>query len=237
MNDLVVIAHNANEMQQAQAEIQSWADGKAAAALAERDEIEAGLEVARRSKWATGALTTASRLAQKQHEFYRKIAAASRLGYVIVPNFPVDVFAIRTNKGVPVRGQNKGAWSTHEQESEGPPIGEGAYVSSLPEVIVNEYNDGTNKDGSPIKRRYSWASAFKDVAFPISAVKPQVLDDTSRAMAHGVFDELGLAPEGAMRKRRFDPMVIGRVIYKPQRRVVSFLVAWWLSSRDIEIPR
>lgn len=234
MSNLVVIAHNAHEMAEAQSNIAAWADGKAAEALAARKEIEESLEVASKSKWSTRGFKSGIKIAQRQHEFYRKIAAASRLGYVIVPNLPVDVFAIRTRKGTPERNQQENAWSTHEQASESPPIGEGRYVSSLPQVCTGSYED-IARDGKPITKTFSWAAAFQDVAFPITAVKPQVIDDTSRAMAHEIFDEIGLAPEGAMRKRHYDPMVLGRVIYKPRRRIVSFLVAWWLSNRDIEI--
>lgn len=232
-NEIVVIAHNAQEMAKAQSELAVWADMKAAESLVSQREIELGLSTARANKWATAPLQRAVKIARQQHEFYRKIAAASRLGYVIVPNLDVDVFAIRTTKPLP-SGRSNYTWATHEQSSNAPAIGEGRYESSLPAVEQDD-EEYTNEAGKVMTRGVSWATTFKDVAFPITAVKPQILDDTARAMAHKVFDELGLAPAGARKKRHYDPMVVGRVIYRPRKKVVSFLITWWLTNTDLEI--
>lgn len=237
MNDMIVVAHNANEMAQAQSEIAAWADRKGAEALAMREEINESLAVAQKNRWATKGLKTGLRLAQMRHEFYRKIATASRLGYVIVPNLPIDVVAIRTDKFSPRRGQQFG-WSDHQQKSEGPPEGEGRYVSPTPEVLT-DVDVQTNDAGKEVSRRFSWAEEFRDVEFPVRGVKPLVLDDAGRAMALKVFDEIGIAPQGAIRRRNFDPMLIGRIVYRrgATDHNVSFLIAWWMSNRDLEIPQ
>ena len=100
-NDLVVIAHNANEMQAAQVELATWADAKMRETQTLEREAEDGLDAAVRNGWRTKPLEHSLGLLKKQREFYHKIAAAVRLGYVIVPNFPADVFAIRTTRRAP----------------------------------------------------------------------------------------------------------------------------------------
>lgn len=233
-NELVVIAHNVHEMAQAQANVANWAEDKARDARESELEILEGLRVAKEHKWATSALSKAATLARKQREFYHKIAAASRLGYAIVPNFPIDVFAIRTKRLSPV-AEDTPNWSTHRQSSESPPAGEGVTVSAIPSVDT-EVRDDTNYKGEAIKRRFSWATAFRDVQFPLAAVKPMVLDDAGRAMAAGIFDEIGISPQGIIRSpKRHDPMVIGQVIYRPKNKVVSFLISWWMTNSDLEI--
>lgn len=237
MNDMIVVAHNANEMAQAQSEIAAWADRKGAEALAMREEINESLAVAQKNRWATKGLKTGLRLAQMRHEFYRKIATASRLGYVIVPNLPIDVVAIRTAKEAPNPKRNY-RWSDHEQKSEAPPEGEGRYVSPIPTVFV-DHETASDSKGNAIQKRFSWAEEFRDVEFPVRGVKPMVLDDAGRAMALKVFDEIGIAPQGAIRRRNFDPMLIGRIVYRrgATDHNVSFLIAWWMSNRDLEIPQ
>lgn len=236
-DQLVVIAHNSHEMAAAQVQLGTWAEKKVAETSDARAEIEESLRLAVEHKWGVTGLRRAVGIAKKQHEFYRKIAAAVRLGYVIVPNFPVDLFAIRTTKGTPKRGQQDGGWFSdraHEQESNAPPIGHGSYVDAIPETEVRSY-PAKSADGQAITKHFNFATAFRDVAFPITAVKPQILDDTGRAMAAKVFDEIGIGPEGVIRSRIKDPMVIGRIIYRPKKRVVSFLIAWWLTNKDLEV--
>lgn len=236
MNDLVVIARNAPEMAVAQQGLVGWAREKMKEAAEDRREIETNLELAKKNGWRTTGLQRAVRLARKQHEFYHKIAAALGLGYVIVPNFPIDVFAIRTTKKEP-KGSTVGYGpEILEQASEGPPVGEGTYVSVDP-TMSHAPVKVTCSDGSEMSRTKSWAEEFQKVMFPMVAVKPQIIEDTAAAMRHAIFDEIGIAPEG----RQKDPMIIGRVFYRNgaawNRREVSFLISWWLTNRDLELRR
>lgn len=235
---MVVIAHNAAEMAHAQKEMVSWAEGKMRETLAIRSEVTESLATAQKNGWGTRGLKIAVKQAQQQHEFYHKMTAALRLGYVVVPNLPIDVFAIRTTSDNPRRTEEVSTWAgsrAHLQESNSPALGEGKYVSDVPSV-VEDAQKRTNSSGHEITEFHSWAHAFREVVFPIKTAKAQVLDDTGRAMAEKLFDEIGIAPQGVSRaKRRVDPMVVGQIIYRPKNHRVSFLVAWWMSNLDLEI--
>lgn len=234
---MVVIAHNAAEMAHAQTELVSWAEGKMRESLAVRSEVAESLATAEKNKWGTRGLKVAIKQAQQQHEFYHKMVSALRLGYVIVPNLPIDVFAIRTTSDNPRRLESRWRSTTHEQKSNTPPLGEGRYVGALPNA-VEDVRLIPREDGKGTMEHYrSWAESFRDVVFPIRTAKAQVMDDTGRAMAEKLFDEIGIAPQGVIRApKKNDPMVVGQIIYRPKQHRVSFLVAWWMSNRDIEIP-
>lgn len=233
MSNLTVIANNAHEMAAAQSQIAEWAETKARDARAHETEMTEALEKARKNGWGTTALVNAARLAKKHREFYHKIAAAVRLGYVVVPTFPLDVFAIRTKRTSPLPKLTTHRWGLHGQSSESLPSGEGRYVSATPNV-VQEYSVVKNSKGEDVKREEFWADSFRDVVLPFEAVKPRVMDDVSRAMAANLFDEVGITAKAT----RADPMVIGQVIFRKGSvdHRVSFLISWWLDSSDLQIP-
>lgn len=236
MKDLVVIARNAPEMAVAQQGLVKWAQEKMAEAGGDRDQLQGNLDLAKKAGWRTDGLVRAVRLATKQVEFYEKIERALAAGYVIVPNFPIDVFAIRTRREDPVGSVQEYRGATHTQESEAPPAGEGRYVS--PEPAIGHEEVAVDRDGKQVKVLRTWPEEFRDVLFPFSAVKPQIVKDTAEAMQKAIFDEIGIAPQG----RKKDPMTIGRIFYRGagpswNRREVSFLISWWLTNRDLELRR
>lgn len=238
--DLMVVAERPDQMRAAQEKTISWVKRLMTLALEEKISAEANLESARRHKWRLEGFKRHVAEAQRKAEFYEKLQAALEAGYVIVPNFPVDVFAIRTTKVNPVRGDTHSNWVEHKQKSNRPPLGEGAYVDSRPTVHDESWTE-KNDQGKDITKHTFWADTFLPVDFPLKLVSPQIMDATARAMALKAFDEFGVLPNRrAVRRggKNADPMVVGQVVYKagsPTEKRVTFLVAWWLNESDLRV--
>lgn len=230
---LTVIARNSVEMAAAQDQLKGWAANKLLEILGEKAQAEENLEIARKHKWKISGLQTSLRTIVRRFEFYQKMKAAVDEGYVIIPNFPIDVFAIRTEHAEP---QNEciSTWrsSRRVQGSEFPPFGDGEYVSENA-TTDQRMVDKTNRQGEAVKEWEYYAGEFQSVTFPIKAVKPQVLDDVGRAMALKIFDEIGILPA---RRLKVDPMVVGQIAIKKgtyDERRLSFLITWWLSEEHL----
>lgn len=234
---LVVFARNRAEMMEAQTQSVAWADAK----LKEHNwllaEAEDNLEQAREAGWKLDGFQRQRRTAERKVEYYEKIYAALSAGYVIVPNFPIDIFAIRTARDYPLRNYvtTTSQWrqSDHEQSSEVLALGVGEYKDSLP--TVKRYSAGKNDKDQTLYKEY--ADDFQDVDFPIKTVKPVIVEEVSKALALKIFDEIGISPS---RRRKGDPMIVGRVIFKTsggwsEDKSVSFLLTWWLRFEDITV--
>lgn len=238
---LTVFARNPQEMSIAQGQLIQWCIAKMGEVRVDLADLQENYEIAVKSGWKH---TTLKRQIQKEEgrlAFYEKVKAALEAGYCIVPNFPLDIFAIRTARDRPLRNQaQRQNWSPQidDQRSESPALGEGAYVStSAQEFETRE----TTKDaaGTEQVQITRWAESFLGVDFPFAFAQPAVLNATQQAMADKVFDELGVTPTRTQ-ARKGDPMVIGR-IYAPgyarwQRdaKSLSFVVAWFLRpDRDL----
>lgn len=242
---LVVFAQNRVEMMEAQTQSVGWAFNKLNEIREELAEAEMNLEVAKTRKWKITGWQNVVRRIKKRVEYYEKIHAALSAGYVIVPNFPIDVFAIRTRRNHPVKHYNMSTSSWGDQvdrtqKSEVLALGEGEHVDSIPIVRANVSTEASGN------KQYQWyADEFKDVDFPIKTVKPTILEETDKALLLKIFDEVGCNPgrpgwnPGSGLNRKADPMVIGRIIYKTgswsEDKSVSFLITWWLDFKDITV--
>lgn len=243
---LTVFARNPQEMNVAQGQLIEWSLRKLGDLRAEKDDLDENLSIAAKNGWRTVTLKRQLARVAKRIEFYRKVKAALEAGYCIVPNFPIDIFAVRTTKtspsGVTQRIDMPPLMSPRldDQQSNSPPIGEGAYVSER----ATTYERREPLDPVPGKVQQTrirvWADAFREVDFPFAFAQPAVFSATQRAMVDRVFDELGVSPARASTRTRGDPMVIGR-IYAPHLRweretkCLSFVVAWFLRERDLDL--
>lgn len=242
---LVVLAKNRAEMIEAQTQSVGWALNKLTEIQSELAEAEANLDQAKQNKWKITGWQNSVRRAKKRCEYYEKIHAALEAGYVIIPNFPIDVFAVRTNRAYPLAqyNQNTSSWGDNidrTQTSEVLALGDGTHFDSVPAVRANTWVD---KNGI---KQYNWhADSFNDVDFPIKGVKPTILEETSKALLLKIFDEVGCNPgrqgwsPGKGLNKKADPMVVGRIKYKvggySEDKVVSFLITWWLDFKDITV--
>jgi hypothetical protein len=246
-DDLFVYAANPQEMLSAQARLVSWADRKLKDEQAEYNDLSENYQHAVKNRWRSAPLKKACDRAMDRVEFYEKVKAALEAGFCIIPNFPGDVFAVRTTtkklskKAEVVNGQwGRPGANISEVESNRPALGQGKYVSQDTEFtqqrVVLKHETGKDPQyGTKFVRL-----AFKDVDFPFSMAKPVILDATSKAMALKVFDEMVAVSNKELEPRRprrshGDPMVVGRIFMKNgyNRHTISFLVKWFIDTRDL----
>ncbi len=229
---LQLVARQPEEMQQAQRQLIAWFEQKIAACRREAADANDNLAIAQRNGWKLASFRRQSQLAGRRVAFYEKCKAAVEAGYALVPNFPVDIFAVRTTKAKP-KSEEK-TWNPgFSQKGEGAPLGAGEYVSDLPfvEHRIDQLDDG--KGGLRKVDRY-WPSEFDaEIEYPLSIAHPAVMSATAEALARKIFDEVGSLPE---RRRKGDPIVVGRVcgsLGGAERKVISFLIAWYVDTREL----
>jgi hypothetical protein len=237
---MVVVARNPAEMQVAQSKLLTWASKKRAEVRVELAEAEDNLAQAVKNKWRQTGFKTCVKQALDRANYYEKVEAALQEGFVIVPNFDLDIFAIRTTQDAPTPQQANNRWgkphpSEFENKSDRPFLGDGDYVSSWPELL---HTRERLKDKNDVAYTENQAEVigWNPVDFPFKIVKPQILSDTAKALAMRIFDEVGVTPHRQVRKQ--DPMVIGQIIYKKNsytEKRISFLVTWWVAESDLEI--
>ena len=237
---LIVVARNPAEMQIAQQKLCAWAERKVSECELEMTEAETNLEQAKKSKWRQTGFKTHIRHARERLTYYTKVKAALEAGYVIVPNFDLDIFAIRTTRKKPKDEVGSNTWQKptpdmFENESNRPALGEGEYHDAWP-VLRHEVVEHENSKGEMIKYNEAFPIQWQEPDFPYKIAKPQILSDTSIAMARMIFDEIGVSPHRRVRKQ--DPMIVGQIVYKKSKYQVkrlSFLLAWWIDETDLEI--
>ena len=237
-SDVHLVARNPNEMHLAKANLENWLVQKVAQTDKETDELFAAYEEAVKHKWAAKTLRNHGNLAKRRGDFYKKVLAAVQAGYTIVPNFPIDVFAVRVKRAAPKYEQSTSTYSqqdaianAHEAEPDTLPYGEGRYVGTSVQGHAGSYQE-KKKDGTEITRYFFTATDFTDIQFPIECARVEVISASAEAMALRVFDSVGICPQ----TRRGDPLIIGRILGPKvgySRKEVSFLLAWHLDLRTL----
>ncbi len=237
-SNTVVIAKSAGEMEIAQRQLVTWVDRKLEAERALADEAATNLEMARVSGWKLAPFKKALARAQGRVTYYVKMKAALDAGYVIMPDIPCGVFAVRTTADGPNRREHESRYHTTrlpEATASEAPAGEGRYVD--PSITYTHWTDSEKREGSSdlVKHHARAVEDFDAPDFPLQLVKPQILDETSKAMALRIFDEIGILPEVPTSKkmlRGYDPIVLGRIVRTEgtMRHTCAFLITWWLDT-------
>lgn len=237
--DIELVALAPSDLLAAQTNLVMWCDGKVTAIRREADDLRENLKIAKENKWRTTGLQSALSRTEKRIPFYEKIKAAVAAGYLIVPNFPVDIFAMRVSKSAPKHEVREGGWRAPEipVNPEMLPAGEGRYVGPVAALNNTSYKKKDEKGQTETIIRFETAGFVDEIGFPVQAVKPVVLDATSRALALKIFDSIGVVRNGGAGgwvQRRGDPIVVGR-LHDPRGngRMVTFFVAWWLNTSDL----
>jgi hypothetical protein len=231
------IALTPKEMTAAHAGLLSWAEAKSREVQTEVKELADEVALAKQNKWRSGGFERHKRMAERRLGFYQRVIEALRAGYIVIPNFEVDIFAIRTDKTKPHGKHEMGdQWSAPHfpQEAKELPAGEGKYVGPMAEQETRYGPSGeVDKQGQPIKKYFAWPTDFADVAFPVIVAKPQVMNATAQAMALKVFDQIGVTQE-FVRGRRGDPVVVGKIL-NPRHNApdLTFFIAWYLDPSRI----
>lgn len=230
-DDQTLVALTPADMVPAQAELLTWCDRKILAVKAELADLETNLELATEHGWKHTSVAASLNRTAKRVLYYEKLKAAVEAGYVIVPNFPIDVFAVRVQ-----RSKQREATATYEHsldyqtaKAELLPAGTGRYVDgrllTRDESFTEDLGGGKTKDVS----RYV-SDNYDAVDFPVVLVKPAILQATQRAMALRVFDQMGTVENQVGR----DPIVVGRLLDpRGNGRCVTCFVAWWLDTSSL----
>jgi hypothetical protein len=228
-----VVAYSPTELATAQLTVRGWCAENIRHLLAERREAEANLETAKASKWRTDPFRKIVNKCGRRIEYYKKLGAAIKLGYMIVPNFDMELFAVRTSKAKPRHEKSRWQHERFPQIGETLPEGEGRYVDETPYRRSQTYQEGVNAKGEPVKVTDYWPTKFdEELAFPVALVKPHIIAETSRAMGYKLFDQIGVARGGVISSgSRRDPIVLGRIWDRTRKdQCVSFFIAWWLDK-------
>ena len=237
MSETLLIARTAGEMQQAQGRLIEWADAKLVELRAELGDADTEFKNARKRKWRSSGLSRIMTRLRGQVRFYDKVREALKAGFALVPDFPVSVFAIRTEyespSGTTSNISQKPSRMDLPQRTESPALGDGKYVSPFPAVFHSSKQIPKDAHHDERTKFTIEATAFAEVDIPLALAKPVLADALDHAMALKCFDELGICPP--TRRRARDPMVIGTVILKEgfREQRISFLVAWFLDTRTL----
>lgn len=234
--NVAVTALVPNDMACCQDALVKWCRAKLQTVQDEAKELSDAFVHAKLKKWKSEPLRKHAKLAARRVVFYAKMLTALEHGYVIVPNFPVEMFAMRTEEGTNVRGyaRIRAGWNIplFQQESPALPHGEGEYKNPFPHVGQSEPFKVTPSDSYDYVR--AQPTGWDELEFPLVMAKPEIMEATDRAMALKIFDEIGILPAETKSQTRAkgDPIIVGRLL-DPRGRVVSFMIAWHLDTRSL----
>lgn len=229
--DLALVALTPAEMPEQQRALAEWCARKIDAVQRELGHWRALEEEAVSGGFKHATYTAHARRTEKRISYYEKIKAAIEAGYLIVPNMPVRLFAVRVDRETPRRIENDYRWGrTFDARAEALPAGTGRYVDDRLPVYSRKVKT-QKSDGTEDTRTLYFADEYnEDIDFPLRGVHPRVLEASGRAMALKLFDELGVVQNDIGR----DPIVVGRLLDpRGQNRRVTFFIAWWLNTRDL----
>lgn len=240
-------ARNPQQMEASRNFLLRWFEKRIVEETANGDELTLAYESALKHKWAVTALRRQVDKSALRVRFYQKAKTAIEAGFTLVPNFPIDLFAIRVDQSRPTHQQESTTanWfpSIRDEAPKQLAQGEGEYVSPIPTQETGSY-ERNRKDKPGEKETVRWARAveFAEVDFPVTVAHPIVMDATAQAMGLKLFDSLGICQDiqasRRMGRRKGDPLVIGRIYMpRPSRygnpKCMSFLVAWHVDLRGL----
>lgn len=234
-----LVAIDRPQLETAHAKMIDWAKEMQSRVAVEKAGEEENLRIAEERKWATTHFKKRIAGLVRQGIFYEKIEAALRAGYVIVPNFEMTVFGIRTTADSPRSVVQENSWARNatsfEQQSQRLPAGEGEWKNPLP-TVHTEQQTTTNEKGVKSTTHLQWAEEFRDFDFPIALAKPVLMNRTAEAMALKVFDEVGVAVDTMSKwrgNRRGDPFILGRIRNPRQRADITFFIGWYFDPTNL----
>jgi len=236
LGETLLLAMNPDELQASHKVAREWADSMAKLMLNQAEEFGRSLEMALRQGWRSGGLERACNMAKRRHDFYIKIVQALDAGYLMVPNFEMTAWVVRTDRKKPKGNTRTERWGYSRwfpQEARQLPAGEGRYVArdAKSDVATVKRNDDK---GNVYDVYQAWPTEFDDAPpFPFVFATPCVMERTSQALEERVFDEIGVSDDGGG-GRRGDPMLLGRVLNpRPNHPDMTFFLAWAMDLRRV----
>jgi len=228
VDDLNLVALSPAEMAPTQTALAAWCDQKLQAVRAEQSDLETNLELATAHGWKHASVASTLLRTQKRVLYYEKLKAAVEAGYVIVPNFPIDVFAVRVKRAKQPEKVRDSRWGGFRADPQLLATGVGNYVDE--QVRYRDESSVQMVDGKEKMVRRYVTDDYDAVDFPVVLVKPAVLEATQRAMALRIFDQMGIVTNQSGR----DPIVVGQLLDpRGKGRRITFFVAWWLDTASL----
>jgi hypothetical protein len=219
-----LVALTPAEMVPAQTELITWIDRKMQALTDEADDLDQHQQLAIANGWKTSVVIAAQNRTSRRLRYYEKIKAALQAGYLLVPNMPIDVLAVRVNREKPPHEVRTSTWSHFAAKPQMLPEGTGRYVD---ETLTHRDESYTvDEGGKSVRKTLLVADDYDEVDFPVTAMKPVILQAAARAMALKVFDQIG-----TVQNEGRDPILLGQILDpRGNRRRVSFFLAWWVDA-------
>lgn len=230
---LSLVALTPNEIGPAQVQLKGWCERKIDALKVEQADLQTHLDLAKKNKWNRTGLTNALTRTSRRIVYYEKMHDAVSAGYLMVPNMPISILAVRVNNAAPRSRSSEHYWTrSFPTPTQMLPSGDGRYVDETVGTIDASYTE-KQPDGSTKKFIHIVSNdVYDDPDFPFEAVKPHVLVATQRAMALKIFDQIGVVQNG--RARKGDPIMVGRLLDpRGNGRCATFFIAWWLNTADL----
>lgn len=229
-----MVALTPQDVPGAQVDIADWCKSKVLELSQDLKDARQNLRQAKKMKWKHLPWDRVVRRTVQRMVYYTKIRAAVKAGYLIVPNFDVEVMAVRVNRDEPPArtATYRSSSDVSEAKAELLPPGVGHYVDGIQFVRDDSYQTPDPAKPGQMKTisRYV-ATGYDAPDFPVLMIKPIVMEATARAMALQLFDRIGVVTG-----RKKDPVVVGELLdptdrYRQKR--VSFFIAWWLDTRSL----
>lgn len=236
-----LVALTPQDMGPVQAELAEWCKAKIIELSLELKDARENFRQAKKMKWRHQSWQRVASTLVRRMIYYTKIKAAVKAGYLVVPNFPVEVMAVRVDRERPAHETGKYPTQINEAKADlSLPPGVGRYVDEMIPTYDSSYRTHPTPDGkSETIQRVTTAGRYATPDFPATLVKPIVMEATERAMSLKLFDRIGLVNQGgggmSPARRRSDPIVVGQILNggtrHPQDNRVTFFIAWWLDTR------
>jgi len=218
---LPLIAVTANELAASQAELSQWCETKIERVKEEERELRHQMDYAKSHRWSWRGHQNQLKRIQDNLVFYEKVAEAVRKGYLVIPNLPITTFAVRTTQQY---GDNRLMYPRWDQvpqvQAEQLKAGAGKYVNPEVDRIPKQKDD----------KSYWVADKVLNPIFPVQLAEPFVIEETKKALALKIFDEVGtVEPPPQPRTVPADPIVAGRILNRRNKRHLTFFIAWWFN--------
>lgn len=194
--------------------------------------------IAKANGWKLQAVKTQLTRARQRLLYYQKVRTVLEAGYLLVPNMPVDLLAVRKREGQPQRGAQTttNRWQkSFTVAADILPPGDGTYVDDQIGYYDETSRIPNGKGGVDVHTLHVSADHYAPPDFPVRFVAPQVLQQAQAGMALRVFDEIGMVSQSASTRGR-DPILVGRILSSQDwrtRRVATFFLAWWLDPQQL----
>jgi len=222
-----LVAMNPVQLSEAQSRLTDWMESRIARVDAELADANEVMAAAVAGGFGAAAHQRVVRKAKTRRAYYHKLHAALKAGYLIVPNLPLTMVAVRTDQEAPTPQSSDRKWVVFEQAGRSLLPGTGRYVSSAP--ITSTYV--MKRENGKEERKY-FPEAFNEVIdFPLDVARPEVIQATSKALAMRLFDQIGVCRNQAASG---DPIICG-VIRDSSRagKAVTFFIAWALNPETL----